>query len=105
MGRLISFWSFIKRHKYAVTVVLFILFVSVADENNLWSRYQRRVEIGNLMREIDKYQAQYDAETAQLEALDHDPEAIERVARERYFMKRPNEDVFVFVTSDSLNHE
>ena len=105
MGRLLSFWSFIKRHKYAVAVVLFLLFISVVDDNNLWSRYQRRVEISNLRREIEKFQSQYDDETAQLEALDHDPQAAERMARERYFMKRPNEDIFVFVQPDSLPNE
>lgn len=105
MGRLLTFWSFIKRHKYGVAIVLFLLFISVVDENNLWSRYQRRVEIADLRREIDKFQAQYDEETAQLEALERDPQAAERMARERYFMKRPNEDVFVFVESDSLPDE
>jgi cell division protein FtsB len=29
--------------------------------------------------------------------LESNPKAVEKIARERYHMKRPNEDVFVFV--------
>lgn len=100
MERLLSFWNFIRRHKYGVAIVVFLFIIGVIDENSFYTRYQRRVEIGNLKREIDKYQDQYDIETAQLQALETDPVAVERMARERYLMKRPNEDVFVFISED-----
>ena len=102
MGRLFTFWNYIRRFKYLVAIFIFLLIVGVIDENSLWARYERQVEIGNLRQEIDKFQAQYDAETTQLEALNTDPSAVERMARERYYMKRANEDVFVFVESDSV---
>lgn len=97
MSRLLTLWNFIRRYKYLVALVVFLLIIGVLDENSLYTRYQRRVEISNLKREINKYQLQYEAETAQLQALENDPAAVERMARERYLMKRPNEDVFVFV--------
>lgn len=105
MGRLFTFWSYIRRYKYLVAIVIFLLILGVLDENSLWVRYQRQVEISNLQREIDKYQAQYDAEKAQLEALENNPAAVERMARERYYMKRANEDVFVFMEADSTTAE
>jgi cell division protein FtsB len=40
--------------------------------------------------------------------LDSDPKAIEKIARERYFMKEDNEDIFVFSddqTSTSVPNE
>ena len=98
MGQLITVWNYIRRYKYLVALIIFLLIIGILDENSLYTRYQRRVEIENLKREINKYQSQYDAETQQLEALQHNPEAVERMARERYFMKRPNEDIFVFVS-------
>ena len=55
------------------------------------------MEIKNLKREIAKYQQQYDEEKAQLQALENSREMVEKMARERYRMKRDNEDVFVFV--------
>jgi len=105
MGRLFTIWSYIRHYKYVVAIGIFLLILGVLDENSLWVRYQRQVEISNLQREIDKYQAQYDAEKAQLEALENDPAAVERMARERYFMKRANEDVFVIMEADSTTAE
>ncbi len=100
MERLFTFWNYLRGHKYGVAIVVFMVLIGVVDENSLYTRYQRRMEIGNLKREIDKYQEQYDAETQQLHALETDPSAVERMARERYFMKRPNEDIFVFVPEE-----
>lgn len=96
MGRLFTVWNYILKYKYVATALVFLLIIGVMDENSLWLRYERKSEIAALRREIDKYQAQYDAETAKLEALTNDPEAVERMAREVYLMKRPNEDVYVF---------
>lgn len=97
MGRLNSIWMFIRQHKYAFATIIFLLIIGVVDENSLYVRYQRKMEIARLREQIDKYQAQYEADTRQLNALLNDPKEVEKVARERYFMKRANEDVFVFV--------
>ena len=53
MEHFFTFWNFIRRHKYAVAIVIFLFIIGLFDENSLYSRYQRRVEIGNLKREID----------------------------------------------------
>ena len=100
MGRLLTIWSYIRKYKYVAASLVFLLIIGVLDENSLWVRFGRKADIANLRREIEKYEAQYDAETAQLEALRSDPEAVERMAREVYLMKRPNEDVYVFKNVD-----
>lgn len=100
MGRLITFWNYIRRYKYWAALLIFLLILGVLDENSLWSRYERRMEINNLKREIAKYQQQYDDEKEQLQQLENSREMVEKMARERYRMKRDNEDVFVFVNPD-----
>jgi len=100
MSKLFTFWNFIRRYKYLVAIAIFLLIIGVLDENSFYVRYQRQVEIGNLKREIDKYQEEYDTETEQLHALENDPATVERIARERYLMKRANEDLFVFSHDD-----
>ena len=102
MGRLNSLWNFIRQHKYAFAVLIFLLIIGVLDANSLYVRYQRQLEISRLRQQIDKYQSQYEADTRQLNALLNDPQQVERMARERYYMKRPNEDVFVFVEEDEF---
>ena len=96
MSKLLTFWNYVRRYKYLVAIGIFLLIIGVVDENSLYVRFQRQAEIGNLKREIDKYQAEYDTQTEQLRALENDPAAVERMARERYFMKRANEDIYVF---------
>ena len=96
MGRLLNIWHAIWRHKYAVTLLLFLVLLTFVDDDSFIVRYQRQQEIGHLHEEIDKYAAMYEDETRQLDALENSPEAVEKVARERYLMKRPNEDIYVF---------
>ena len=50
----------------------------------------------HLQDEISNYEDQYERDTKTLLELDSSPKAIEKVARERYFMKKPNEDVYIF---------
>lgn len=104
MGHLLTFWNrYVRRYKYAVAFLVFMIIIGVVDENSLLVRYQRRVDIGNLKREIDKYQQQYDDESARLQSLMTDPAAVEKLAREKYLMKRADEDVFVI--ADSTSHD
>ena len=46
--------------------------------------------------EIEKYRKEYEESTERLNELLLDSGAIERIAREKYLMKKPNEDIFVF---------
>ena len=54
------------------------------------------MEESRLRDEIEKYRLEYEENTERLNELMVDSGAIERIAREKYFMKKPNEDIFVF---------
>mgnify|MGYP001027301037 CR=1 FL=1 len=56
----------------------------------------RANEISRLNNEIEKYRAEYEENTERLNELAVDSGAIERIAREKYLMKKPNEDIYVF---------
>lgn len=45
---------------------------------------------------IDKYRTDYEENTERLNELTSNPDAIEQIAREKYLMKKPNEDIYVF---------
>lgn len=49
-----------------------------------------------LENEIRHYSEEYEKDTEQLRSLQANPDNMERIARERYLMKKPNEDIFVF---------
>jgi cell division protein FtsB len=91
-----TFWTVLKRHKYWTVLAAFVLWMSFLDESNWILRVKHKSEIATLHTEIERYRKQFDADTERLEELTENPEALEKVAREKYFMKRPDEDVFIF---------
>ena len=95
MSSIHSVWGFLRKHKYAVVILFFALMVGFVDENSFWDRRQRLREIDALKTEMREYQNRYDQDTKALEELENNPEAVVRTAREQYFMKYPNEDVYV----------
>ena len=96
MDKLITIWSFICRGKYLITVVAFAVIIGFLDENSLFRRLAYEREISQLKEEIEKYRADYEENTKRLNELNSNPDAIEQVAREKYLMKKPNEDIYVF---------
>ena len=81
MDKLASLWSFVRKHKYLITLALFAVIIGFLDENS---------------DEIEKYRKEYEENTERLNELAVDSGAIERIAREKYLMKKPNEDIYVF---------
>ena len=95
MNRIYSFWGLIRRHKYIVVASFFIVMIGFVDEDSFYNRYQRKQEISALRAEMNRYQNRYENDTRALKDLQSSREAVVRVAREQYFMKYPNEDVYV----------
>ncbi|WP_051523150.1 MULTISPECIES: septum formation initiator family protein [unclassified Prevotella] len=86
--------------KYAVVCILGVLLVGFLDDNSLWSHFQNRQRIADLEEEKLKYESDYQRDQAQIKELDRNPKAIEKIARERYFMKADDEDIFVLSDDD-----
>lgn len=100
MDKLASFWLALRKsrffNKYFLTLAGFVIVVGFLDENSMVQRLQYMQEERVLRSEIERYRKEYEESTARLNELAADSGAIERVAREKYLMKKPNEDIFVF---------
>lgn len=96
MSKLLSVWNYIRRHKYLFTVLIFLVIIGFLDENSMIQRAKHRNEINTLHSEIEKYKQQYEEATEKLKELTTNPEVLEKIAREKYLMRNPDEDVFVF---------
>ena len=96
MDKLATLWIFVRKHKYLITFAAFVVIVGFLDENSIVRRMGYANEISRLNSEIEKYRAEYEDNTAPLNELAVDSGAIERIAREKYLMKKPNEDIYVF---------
>ena len=62
MSKLATLWSYIRRHKYLITILSFLVIIVFLDENSLIQRAKHRREINALTSEIEKYRKQYEEE-------------------------------------------
>ena len=91
-----TIWTYIRKHKYLITIAAFLVIIVFLDENSMIQRAKHQQEINTLNSEITKYRKQFEEDTEKLKELTHTPEAMEKIAREKYLMKKPNEDIFIF---------
>lgn len=98
--RISIIFNFLGHYKYLIVVVLGCIMVGFVDDNSMLRRLQLQMQIADLQEEIEKYRSMNDADTKQLRDLQRDSRAVEKIARERYFMKADDEDIFVL--SDDL---
>lgn len=81
--------------KYVVVATLGTVIVGFADDNSIWNHYRNKRKIAELQDEIGRFRSQYKRDMARLKAIESNPKAVEKIARERYFMKTDEEDIFV----------
>ena len=95
--RLFAYWSAI-RTKVSICrlfVVAFIFIMVFIDNNSLIQRYEYNKKIKELQKEIKHYNQIIEEGRLQLEELRSNDDNLEKFAREKFLMKKPNEDIFL----------
>lgn len=92
-----------KFKRYIVVLALGVVIVGFLGDNSIISHLKNKQRISELTEEINQNLAitRYNQERVHL--LQTDSRAVERIGRERYFMKKADEDVFVL--SDDTESE
>lgn len=96
--KLANFWNLLAHYKYLITMVIGIAVVGFIDENSFLRRIQYDLRISELKEEIELYKKRNEVATEKLRELQRNPGAIKKIARERYFMKADDEDIYVLST-------
>lgn len=96
--RISGIWHFLSRYKYLIVVVIGVAVVGFLDDNSIMRHLQYKLQISDLEDEISRYNGQNEEATKVLKGLKNNPKQIEKIARERYFMKTDDEDVYVLST-------
>jgi thiaminase len=78
--------------KYYLSLVVFAFILVFVDKNSLYKQYRLHQQVNQLYDEKSYFEQQI--KKVRIEAEDFE-ETKERYARENYFMKRGNEDVYV----------
>lgn len=89
------------RNKYVATLLLFVLWMSFLDNNDLFRHYGLLKRLKEVKRELRDKQAEVDDTKRQLQEL-RNKKTLEKFAREEYRFRRKNEEIFVIVSENEV---
>ncbi|MBS1735006.1 MAG: septum formation initiator family protein [Bacteroidetes bacterium] len=92
----------IATNKYLLTAACFIVWMVFFDRNDIPQQFRRIHEYQKLRANEENMQNLISDTRDELKLLKTNPATLEKYAREKYLMKKDNEDLFV-VTLDSLS--
>lgn len=90
----------LSKFKYLIAVGIFVLVTGFVGENCIVRRVERKQDIAELERKIQEQRDLFAADQARLDELKNNRYALRRVAREKYFMREYNEDVYIIEDED-----
>ena len=88
------------KNKYVLTAIGFGIWILFIDDRDFITTHFRHVgELHKLEAQKKYYENQISSVRAELDQLKRNPATLEKYAREKYLMKRDNEDVYLIMES------
>ena len=99
----IAIQSFFKPFKniFLLVIIVFIVWMLFFDANSWLIHRELNKEIDALNVKKEFYESEINVDKKEIKIL-QTPEGVEKYAREKYNMKKENEDIYI-IESDSLN--
>lgn len=88
------------RNKYLLTIIGLVVWIVFFDKNDLKTQLKLRDDVKKLQEERNYYAAEIEQITSDISELNTNPKTLEKFAREKYLMKKDNEDIFVIVEEE-----
>ncbi|MBZ5857911.1 FtsB family cell division protein [Flavihumibacter profundi] len=96
MNNLISRIPAALKNKYILSVLVFFAWMLFFDDRDvITTHFKYKNELINLEKSKEYYEARITETRKELDKLQSDPGMLEKYARERYRMKRDNEDLYI----------
>ncbi len=90
------------RNRYVFVLLVFFIWMFFIDKHDFITQWRLQRSVDKLKAEKEFYRVGIEEE----EQIRYDLEVNkEKIAREKYYMKRPNEDVFIIVDEDEQPEE
>ena len=83
-----------------MAVLVFLVWLLIFDNNSLIDRVKYLNTLHEMKDEKQYYLKKIDEDSKRLNELKTDRDNLEKFAREQYFMKKENEDIFVIVEEE-----
>ena len=85
------------KNKYIFSILLFLIWMSFFDKNDFITQLVQRNNLEQMKQDKVFFRTEIDKNRQEIEGLNQNPDKLEKFAREKYLMKRENEDIFVIV--------
>ena len=85
------------RNYYFITTAMFLIWMLFFDSNDFITQFQMSRQLSEKMDEKQYYLDKIEEVQKDRKELLSNPELLEKFAREKYLMKKPNEEVFIIV--------
>jgi len=95
-------WFKLISNRYVFVFAVFSIWMTFFDTNSWLTHKKLNQEIDDIQNNITYYKSEIEKDEKIRQRLSDSVE-IEKYARETYFMKRKNEDVFIIKYEDSIN--
>lgn len=89
-----ALWRIVK-NKYVAATLIFALVYFFLSENSIMVTHNLNREVSELKKEASLIRTGIEQDSIAAVSLFGNPDAIETYGREHYYMKRPDEDIFI----------
>lgn len=83
------------KNKYLLTGLFFAVWMIFFDPKDILTKLDRRAKLNDLQTSELHLKQQIEDARRELNLLKNDAQSIEKYAREKYLMKKDNEDLFI----------
>lgn len=87
----------ILKNKYLLVIIGLVVWLLYFDKNDVFTQFELVTKCNKLNTEKEYYISEIEKNKKEIVELQNNKKSLETFAREKYLMKRDNEDVFVFV--------
>ncbi len=88
----------ILKNKYLISTTAVLVWLLFFDHNDLFSQYDYYKQVVKLREKKTFYIREITQVEKEIQELTSNPTQLEKFAREKYLMKKSNEDLFVITT-------
>ena len=85
------------KNKYFLTFIVLLVYISFFDRNDILSQMELTHKLNKLKQEKKYFVDEVEKNKKEMNELKTNPQNLEKFAREKYLMKKDNEDIFVIV--------
>ncbi len=94
-------WFSVLTNIYVLVLTVFVVWMIFFDTNSMLIHMELRREIKKLEKQKEFLQEEIAKDKEVFERLS-DPEELEKFAREQYYLKKKNEEIYIIEYEDSL---